>query len=593
MKKAILTILNFHFLILSCLAQSGWISQNSGTNDDLFCIQFLDANTGYAVSFYEKLLKTTNGGTNWQIINLNLVGNEKTIYFINSLTGWTGTFNGKIAKTTDGGTTWTTQITGLPPVQVIEFANSTTGYATGQTEMFIRTTNGGTSWVSHYPPSGSFWGMDVLSPDIVYICGNALRIYFTSNGGINWEMQSSGTSQLNAIKFANSLTGYVVGNGTHGKTTNGGSTWAIMDGGLGTGYYNAVFFISPSMGWAAGATIKFTADGGQTWGTQDSSMNYMSLSFINNLTGWVCGSGGTIKKTTTGGSPPPAAPTNLTATAVSTYRINLSWTDNSTNEINFKIERSLNNVNYTLIDSVAANTTTYSDSSLTSGTTYYYRVYASALSGNSNYSNVASALTFPGAPVLVSPPNGATGVSLTPTLFWNGVPTTISYRIQLSDDSTFTVTIVNDNTGNTFYYIPPNVLQNNVRYFWRVNATNASGTGPWSAVWNFRTGLVGVKQIENEIPKEFKLYDNYPNPFNPTTKIKFDIPSIKTGLKPVSTKLEVYDIVGRKVATLVDEQLQPGRYEIEWNADNYSSGVYFYRIVAGGHTDIKKMIVVK
>jgi photosystem II stability/assembly factor-like uncharacterized protein len=590
MKRAILIILNSQFLILNCFAQSGWVTQSSGTSDNLRCIQFLDANTGYAVSFYEKLLKTTNGGTNWQVINLTLGGNEQTIFFINSLTGWAGTFNGKIAKTTDGGVTWTIQYTASSPVEAIEFANSQTGYAACQSGTGLKTTNGGTTWSQVTPVISYCYGLDVLNENTVYVCGGSSNIFFSSDGGANWTMQNSGGPQLNAIKFANSLTGYAVGGGGHKKTTNGGLNWVSMDGGLTSNSYFSISVYNSSTLWAVGNFIKHSSDGGANWRTQDSltgGASYTSSSFINNLTGWVCGTGGIIKKTTTGGFPPPAAPTNLTATAVSTYRINLSWTDNSTNEINFKIDRSLNNVNYTLIDSVPANTTTYSDSSLTSGTTYYYRVYASNLSGNSNYSNVASALTFPAAPVLVSPPNGATGVSLTPTLFWNGVPTTISYRIQLSDDSTFAVTITNDNTGNTYYYIPPNVLQNNVRYFWRVNSTNASGTGPWSAVWNFRTGPVGVEPVGNEIPKEFKLYNNYPNPFNPATKIKFDIP------KSAFTKVVVYDMTGREVKILMNEVLNPGRYEIEWNAADYSSGVYLYRIEAGAHTDIKKMILVR
>lgn len=91
----------------------------------------------------------------------------------------------------------------------------------------------------------------------------------------------------------------------------------------------------------------------------------------------------------------------------------------------------------------------------------------------------------------------------------------------------------------------------------------------------------------NEIPDVFKLYTNYPNPFNPTTKIKFDLP------KDCFTRLIIYDVVGREVIRLTDQQMKAGRYEFEWNASNYSSGIYFYRITAGSFVQTRKMVLVK
>jgi photosystem II stability/assembly factor-like uncharacterized protein len=96
-----------------------------------------------------------------------------------------------------------------------------------------------------------------------------------------------------------------------------------------------------------------------------------------------------------------------------------------------------------------------------------------------------------------------------------------------------------------------------------------------------------VKPVSQEVPKDFSLSQNYPNPFNPLTKIKFKIP------KQSNTKLIVFDILGREVATLVNEHLDPGTYEIEWDASNYSSGVYFYKLSAGNYTETKRMILVK
>ncbi len=109
--------------------------------------------------------------------------------------------------------------------------------------------------------------------------------------------------------------------------------------------------------------------------------------------------------------------------------------------------------------------------------------------------------------------------------------------------------------------------------------------------------LVSVREIgEETIPKNFELFQNYPNPFNPSTTIKYSIPNI-VGKEHASSlqnvQLTVYDILGREVATLVNEQQTPGNYEVKFNAKNLGSGIYFYKLTAGNFSDIKKMIILK
>jgi hypothetical protein len=99
---------------------------------------------------------------------------------------------------------------------------------------------------------------------------------------------------------------------------------------------------------------------------------------------------------------------------------------------------------------------------------------------------------------------------------------------------------------------------------------------------------VGINTIETKIPEKFSLYQNYPNPFNPSTNIRFEIPK---GGQFVS--LKVYNILGREVAILVNQQLNPGSYEVQWNAGKNSSGVYFYRLETVSFTDVKRMLLVK
>jgi hypothetical protein len=124
------------------------------------------------------------------------------------------------------------------------------------------------------------------------------------------------------------------------------------------------------------------------------------------------------------------------------------------------------------------------------------------------------------------------------------------------------------------------------------------------------TSLTGVNKISSEIPKQFSLSQNYPNPFNPITKIKFAVP--KTPLSPPFSQrgdvrrtggfitLKVFDILGREIQTLVNEQLSPGTYEVEFDGTNYSSGVYYYTLSfrqagssTGDYVETKKMLLIK
>jgi hypothetical protein len=109
---------------------------------------------------------------------------------------------------------------------------------------------------------------------------------------------------------------------------------------------------------------------------------------------------------------------------------------------------------------------------------------------------------------------------------------------------------------------------------------------------------IGITNISSNLPVKFQLEQNYPNPFNPTTKIRFDIPVGQRTTNNV--QLIIYDILGREAATLINEQLAPGTYAVDWNAESFNSGTYFYKLSSedpGGSgqvfTETKKMILVK
>ncbi len=107
---------------------------------------------------------------------------------------------------------------------------------------------------------------------------------------------------------------------------------------------------------------------------------------------------------------------------------------------------------------------------------------------------------------------------------------------------------------------------------------------------------IGINIISTEIPDKFALLPNYPNPFNPVTKIKFDIPQHHLPLQggdKEGVMLIIYDLLGREVTTLVNEQLKPGSYSVDWDGTGFASGVYFYSLVTNEFTETKRMVLVK
>ena len=108
----------------------------------------------------------------------------------------------------------------------------------------------------------------------------------------------------------------------------------------------------------------------------------------------------------------------------------------------------------------------------------------------------------------------------------------------------------------------------------------------WASLagWN---PVTDVQKLQNTSPNEFKLYQNYPNPFNPITNIRFKVE------KKCTVTLNVYTVQGRLVANLVSREYSPGDYDIQFSAEELSSGIYFYNIQAGRFTDVRKMIILE
>ncbi len=214
-------------------------------------------------------------------------------------------------------------------------------------------------------------------------------------------------------------------------------------------------------------------------------------------------------------------------------------------------------------------------------------------------------------------------------LFWNiAEPIGASYYeaqilLDTTSNTVFADTVLTDTT------VTITGLEPQTNYYWRVRGYNSGGWGASSVILHFYTAFItGIKDNGNEIPKGFKLHQNYPNPFfakggPTTTTIKYTIPSviaskrsehsnlsnntqnqqITTNLttsnfrNDVNVQLIVYDILGREVATLVNKEQSPGNYEVNFSAEEIPSGIYFYRLTAENKaekfTAVKKMILIK
>ena len=133
-------------------------------------------------------------------------------------------------------------------------------------------------------------------------------------------------------------------------------------------------------------------------------------------------------------------------------------------------------------------------------------------------------------------------------------------------------------------YIEMDVYNGRVVPVWTDDRAGGDNQEIYSAVVDYSVGIIQNSSVS---PENYNLYQNFPNPFNPSTSIKFDIP------KKSFVRVSVYDAIGREVAALVNNDLSPGEYSVDWNAAAFPSGVYFYRINTGQYTEIKKMMLIK
>lgn len=359
-------------------------------------------------------------------------------------------------------------------------------------------------------------------------------------------------------------------------------------------YYTLGAALTPGTYWWR---VRSSIDGGTTWSAWSTAESFVIPAATSIVS-----------------VPYPTAPVG---TIVATLNPTMSWFALTPPALEYRVRISpyssvdgngmLNHVTaqssgWTSSTSIAYNSLPSAPPALIAGVTYYWQVQsrlAAAPFTESSWSYVVSFETAAGAtaiiPLVVSPIQGQPINNTSAILTWapSGQPQThLKYDVEYSKNADFTNAVKISGVNEPFAKIDG--LDKNSKYYWRVSSKNNNGSQSlYSSVGSFSTGNVtSVEPVQQVIPANFELAQNYPNPFNPTTSITYSIP------KDNFVSIKVYDMLGREIATLVNDYKNAGNHTINWNGEDNSgqkvaSGTYIYRITAGNFVATKKMVLLK
>lgn len=368
---------------------------------------------------------------------------------------------------------------------------------------------------------------------------------------------------LRRVQFINSLTGFSCGgNGTLIKTTNGGDNWSIMNTGL-SSFLTCMYFVNANTGWVGSedAVIKKTTNGGLSWISQPVAINIFASDFyfLNDQTGYLTSKDAKIFRTTNGG---------------------LDWNILYSSNLLYGQIQFLNiQTGWVLAPSYLAKTTNGGDTwnQIVFGGSVQDFKFINEQTGWMTLSNSIGKTTDGGA-----------------SWSYTYIPITTPMVLKIFDSNVGWCAGYNESNGvicrtinGGANWVVQATEPNNKFYdlsFVNPNTGWASGNAIISSTTN---GLVSVNQISSNIPSAFSLKQNYPNPFNPATKISFNIKNA------AFVSLKVFDMTGKEVKSLVNENIAAGIYEVNFNAAELNSGVYFYTLKTNEFTETKKMMLVK
>jgi photosystem II stability/assembly factor-like uncharacterized protein len=470
------------------------------------------------------------------------------VQFVNEQVGWTTT-DQEIYKTTDGGANWQLQYTHYPIFQVL-FNNEDVGWLLSWWNYdpeLLKTVDGGETWVQVYLGGEWIYELEFINPDTGWIVGAVEFGYLfkaTTDGGTTWVDKTVSPNyydELRDIEVIDNLNLIVSGYETLFKTTNGGNTWQEIPIFWSDQYALQIF--NMNLGWARepygyGGTLFKTTDGGYTWIQQVQPFD--NYQFITPQIGWYTNEN-EIYYSTDGGY---------------SWTLQNSGTNSSLYDIFF-----LDNNNGWAVGENGTILHTINGGIPVELISFTAEVNESEETVELHWST-ATETNNSGFEILRSPQNDSE--------VWNKIGFVPGHGTT-TEPKSYSFTNENVNTGI---------------YKYRLKQIDFDGSFTYS------------DEIEVEAdfsPKEFVLYQNYPNPFNPSTKIKYTIPASPKSSPKERTfvQLIVYDLLGRDVAVLVNEEMQHGAYETVFDGSNLSSGVYFYRLTAGEFSETKKLVLLK
>ena len=386
----------------------------------------------------------------------------------------------------------------------------------------------------------------------------------------NWNIQNSGTSMdLNGVFFVDQNTGWVCGsNGTILKTTNGGANWIRKTSGT-QEKFRDIFFSNPDNGWVSGNSgiILHTVNGGDSWQTQeiDTDQHLYAIYFLNDSLGWTCDSDGSIFRTTDGGNTWRKSTINDNSGCWLLQSLgfrdkDIGWCI-ATHGI---IKTTDGGVNWNYCDAP-------DDCGMTNHSGYFINDSIGWVTGSGgNYKTIDGGLswiemeTYGGNDIyFFNEDDGwiaGTGVARTTDggLHWE--------QQQISG--------ISANSGfSALFFL-------DIDTGWIVGR---SGT-----IIKTTTGSQTSVLDNDAIPVYFELHQNFPNPFNPSTTIRFTLQ------KSEHMTLKIFNLAGQEVARLVDDVLSAGEHQVHWHADGWPSGIYLYKLFIGGQEiQTKKMLFLK
>ena len=482
----------------------------------------------------------------WIPQNSNTTQRLMTVFFLNENIGWAGGNEGCILKTTNGGIDWTYISIGTRfTVHAVTFVDSLKGWAAlysfnpSRAGYIISTSDGGFNWYYQYYIDGvTLHNVYFYDQYFGWAVGSSGIFLRTVNGGATWQEDFLSADWSWSVEFVNPNLGWV-GVGSAGyirKTTDGGYSWQYKS----VPSYSRMMdidFINNNLGWAVGqyGHILKTTDGGEIWSHQISgvSQELNDVEFKNENEGWAVGLGGVILHTTNGGANwfLQSSNTNYDFHGVSFYNQNIGWVAGDIGLVLSTENGGGPPLPVELVSFIADYT-----------------------SGNVNLSWI-------------------TATELNNSGF------DVERKTETGDWNKITFIQGNGTTTETKHYFFSDDVKdlNSSKLFYRLKQIDFDGTFKYS----------NEIEVNINLPTRFQLEQNYPNPFNPVTVIKYQLPN-----KSLVT-LKVFDILGKEVESLVDEEKDAGYYQLSFNASSLSSGIYLYTLQTGSNIATKKMILLK